>query len=164
MANRKIKLTGKVANGAYALVDAQDYEAVSAYRWHMTARGYAARNVSVGGVTSTIFLHRVINNTPDTYITDHISGDKLDNRRSNLRTVVAAQNVQNMPPTRKNSSGYKGVSWHKRQGKYYAYIRVNKVLIHLGYYDTAEAAAKVYDIAAVKHYGKAAWQNGVRNV
>lgn len=68
---------------------------------------------------------------------DHINGDKTDNRIVNLRSVTHQQNMWNV----KNAKGY---SYHKKNKKYMAYIVVNKVMKHLGYYENQIDAREAY--------------------
>lgn len=72
---------------------------------------------------------------------DHVNGDKIDNRISNLRLATNKQNGENLPLHSSNTSGYRGVSWHKRDNKWQAHVRHHQRSIHLGYFDTAEEAA-----------------------
>lgn len=105
--------------------------------------------------------HRLIyeayhGNVP-TYI-DHINGNKRDNRVDNLRPASSAENNRNVGLTKANTSGYKGVSKTKT-GKYRAAIQYNGTDIYLGVHDSAEAAALVYDTAAILYHGEFAWLN-----
>jgi len=72
---------------------------------------------------------------------DHINRNPLDNRRANLRIVSASENQFNKRPVFKNNtSGYKGVSFHKRDHRYTAHKQINGRKVWLGYFDTAEQA------------------------
>jgi len=90
---------------------------------------------------------------------DHINGERGDNRISNLRVCTRAQNGANLRTPKNNSSGYKGVCWNKRAGKWRARISQNDKRKFLGYYDSAEIAAIVYDITALELFGKFAKTN-----
>ena len=90
---------------------------------------------------------------------DHINGDKLDNRRCNLRLATRSQNMANRPKSRNNRSGYKGVIWDKRQGKWRATIGYHGKTTTLGRYDNIEAAARAYDRAARQYFGDFAYLN-----
>jgi len=62
-----------------------------------------------------VYMHRVVNNTPDNLQTDHINHNQLDNRRINLRSVTNQQNAFNASLNKANTSGTKGVSWSKER-------------------------------------------------
>lgn len=85
---------------------------------------------------------------------DHIHGNTLDNRRSEIRLATNAQNCSNKGKMSTNTSGYKGVSWHKRIQKWSASIQSKGKLEHLGYFDDVEEAYEAYKIAAVKYHGE----------
>lgn len=81
---------------------------------------------------------------PDGQI-DHINGDKLDNRISNLRVATTSQNKQNMRKARSDSrSGLIGASWHTKSNKWRAAIQIDGKKKHLGYFDTPEEAHQVF--------------------
>jgi len=96
-----------------------------------------------------IRLHTLI--MPEAEIVDHINMNTLDNRRENLRAATKSQNMANRSKTKKNTSGYKGVT--KNRLKWKATIVVNYEIIALGTYETKEEAALMYDIAAKKYFG-----------
>lgn len=85
---------------------------------------------------------------------DHINGQTTDNRISNLREATQKQNCRNRNMNKNNTSGFKGVSWHKRLAKWKAGLRINRKDIHLGYYATAKNAAIAYEVAATKYFGE----------
>jgi hypothetical protein len=84
---------------------------------------------------------------------DHINGDRKDNRWSNLREASKSENGANAARSKRNSSGYKGVSFRPERGKYAAYIRVSRTLRHLGYFNTAREASDAYMAAARRYFG-----------
>lgn len=90
---------------------------------------------------------------------DHINGDKSDNRIGNLRLATHAQNLQNRGPFRRNVSGYKGVSFNRRSGKFLAAFRHNGEKYDLGYFDNGEEAARAYDAAVSRVHGEFAYLN-----
>lgn len=104
-------------------------------------------------------LHRIINDTPSGYETDHINGDISDNRCSNLRTVTFSENQMNRGAQTNNGSGYKGVSWRRDKNKYQARVEKDKQKIHLGYFDDVEEAALAYDCGVIQLFGDIAYTN-----
>lgn len=140
---KKIKLT----QGKYALVDNKDFEYLSQWKWHVNMAGYAVR-----GKTPHLYMHRLVNQTPKGFHTDHINHNKLDNRRSNLRTTTCSQNLMNSKISTINSSGHKGISLYKRHNVYHTYINVNKKRINLGHYKNIKDAIKVRKQAEEKYH------------
>jgi hypothetical protein len=98
-------------------------------------------------------MHHHLILPPDGYVVDHINGDGLDNRRSNLRLATVAQNAWNSKK-RNPRSGYKGVWFAKDKRLWRAAIVCNRKRIHLGYFKNKIAAAHAYDAAARKLHGK----------
>jgi hypothetical protein len=146
---RTIPLT----HGQVAIVDAGDYEMLSLHKWKATRsrRGfYATRQVYVEKKYHTISMHRQILGLgeKDKRQGDHANHDTLDNRRSNLRIATASQNQCNRHRPRNNSSGFKGVAWHKASEKWRAYIQVRGETHYLGYFCTPELAHAAYREAA----------------
>jgi hypothetical protein len=135
----------------WLLIDDEDRAIVSTRTW-IRSHGYAVSpqalyEHSSGKNAPRIKLHNFLMNPPKGFVVDHINGNGFDNRRSNLRVVSAMENAQNQPRlSRANSSGYRGVCFHKQAKKWAAYSRKDKKAIHLGLHETAEMAAKVaYD-------------------
>lgn len=89
------------------------------------------------------------------YQVDHKNLNKDDNRWDNLREATNAENGRNRSKLRNNSkSELKGVSWHKHIKKWCASIRVDRKLIHLGYFNTPEEAHASYKVAAIELHGE----------
>lgn len=149
-----------------ALVDAEDYERLNKHNWatRITKWGcYAGRDVSKGG-KKTILMHREILNVPKGQQVDHINHDGLDNRKCNLRICTNSQNQHNQRPRVSGSSKYKGVSWRKDVQKWYARIKHNGKLVHLGGYDNEDDAARVYNEKATEYYGEYACLNDIEGI
>ncbi len=108
----------------------------------------------ISGKSTKIYLHRQIMGAGPLEEVDHISGDTLDNRRENLRIVNRQQNSTNKGPNRNNTSGYKGVSWDAKNGKWVAQITINGKAIKIGRYRTKSEAALAYDDIAAQLFGK----------
>lgn len=102
-------------------------------------------HVSIMG--RVVFAHRVAwvlhyGAWPEGVI-DHSNGIRADNRILNLRQVSPSENCRNMAMNRQNSSGHSGVSWHKGDKKWRAYVQVDGKHIHLGNFESKDAAAEV---------------------
>jgi hypothetical protein len=85
---------------------------------------------------------------------DHIDGDKLNNAFCNLRKASCAQNNRNRKTSHNNTSGYKGVCWHKHEKKWYVSIRVNGIKKHIGCFFDPEMAHAAYCKAAAEFHGE----------
>ena len=151
--------------GFVALVDDGDYEFLNQWKWAYTKsrkKYYASRNGYVSGKKKTIFMHRLILNTPDGMETDHIDGDSLNNQRSNLRIVTPQQNHFNKRPHDKpKRSKYTGVHIYSKKGHKYikASISMNGHNVHLGNFPTERDAAIAYNEAALRMRGEFARLN-----
>lgn len=157
-----------LTQGQFAKVDASDFEWLSQWKWHVKRdRGgvfYAERKQYVGDDTQiTVMMHREILGLEigDSRISDHISGDTLDNRRCNLRCVNHAQNMQNRKLGSNSSSGLKGVCWHSRDERWTAYIKHFGRRIHLGNFGTKEEAHASYMRASSELHGEYARKAGL---
>lgn len=140
-----------LTRGYTALVDDSDYNRVRAVKWLFVGSGYAGRFVTRNGNKKLVYLHRFLLNAQPGQRVDHINGDRLDNRRENLRVVTPSQNLQNRKGSPHTTSGRKGVCWHRERGKWHVRISVNGTRIHLGYHDDLETATLLYD-AAARHF------------
>lgn len=151
----------KLANtDKVAIVDDEDRD-LFRYRWRLHPRGYAQTTFPGYGDT---YMHRVIMERmlaralSNTEYVDHINGDKLDNRRSNLRLASASQNNANRGPAANNKTGYRGVVKDNRKvGCYRAYCGHT----YLGRFSDPKAAALAYNKAAILKYGPYAKLNDV---
>ncbi len=153
---REINLQG----GRFAIVDDQDYARLAHYPWYFAGR-YVRRNVRLeNGKKSTILMHRQITGlcVGDKRHVDHANGNTLDNSRANLRYCNMSQNLANSRYS-EGISGYRGVSWHKRAGRWQAHCNAHQPNSYLGLFDTERGAAKAYDAAARASYGEFARLN-----
>jgi hypothetical protein len=130
-----------------AIVDDEDFNRLNTYRWHIHSAGYAVRNHrGADGVrTSRLLHHEVLRVNTEV---DHKNGNKLDNRKENLRVCTHSKNGANCKITQRNTSGFKGVSFEKSTGRWKAYLSTKT----LGRFDTAEEAARAYDRVALLAY------------
>ena len=146
-----------------AIVDDDDYYKVSKHIWCAKKSGgdifYAIRREPMTG--KHIYMHKQIILADSSVFVDHINGNALDNRKSNLRICTHRQNLCNQKLSSANTSGYRGVSWNKLCGKWHAYIKVKQKRIHLGVYKDKAEAARVYNDAAREYFGEFARLNNV---
>lgn len=145
-----------VNTNLFALVD-DEYEAkLNEYKWYLNERvkGYRYCHTTGG-----LLMHRLIMDLPGKLFVDHINGDGLDNRRSNLRLCTNSQNQANSKIRKDNKTGLKGVQidgWALRKGRksiYRASIQYQGKTIRIGRYETPELAKKVYDKKAQELFG-----------
>lgn len=125
-----------VGYGKVAIVDVEDAEIASSKRWRLCNDGREYAYAYEG--KQKVYLHRVIAGAPDGLDVDHRDGNKLNDRRSNLRIVTPAQNNQNITKVN-GASGIRGVR-ATRKGQFSARVKVNGREHHLGTFSTAEMA------------------------
>lgn len=149
-----------LSRGAVATIDDEDYEAISAYHWHLHSAGYAHAWETRA---KKVFMHRLIANAEKGQYVDHVDGNRLNNRRSNLRIATASQNAANSRKRCMSTarSRYKGVVFDKQKSRWMASIRLNYRKIFIGYYDTEEEAAVSYNQKAKELFGEYARLNDV---
>jgi hypothetical protein len=140
-----------LTQGMYAKVDEGEYDRLAQNAWVYTAHGYAARKPNQ---SELIPMHREIMSTPPGMVADHINGNRLDNRRANLRNCTHAENCRNRGAhVRQKTSQYKGVYRDKSADRWYACARFNKKRYWLGTFYSEEEAARAYDAKAKELYG-----------
>ena len=94
---------------------------------------------------------------------DHINGIRDDNRICNLRLADNSQNNQNRPLQSNSTSGYKGVSLHRKSGLWFAYAQVKGKRHSAGYHKTPEAASTASTEIRLRLHGEFA-NNGRKQV
>lgn len=144
-----------LTKGYNAIVDDQDYEYLMQWKWYYDI-GYAARKPSTG----KIWMHRLLCVTNQQV--DHIDGNRLNNRRNNLRSISIQDNKKNRFKSNLNTSGYKGVSWSKSANKWLAQIQCDGQHYYIGIFKYKEDAAEAYNEKALELFGKYAKLNEVR--
>lgn len=144
-----------LASGEMAIVDRSDRFLVSQYNWTHggTNNAYALSILRDGRRTETIYLHRLVMGAGSNDVVDHINGNPLDCRKENLRFVTPSQNSANRKHTR-NTTGYRGVSFFPKQGKYRARLVKDGGAYTGPLRKTAIAAAKDYDKLARGIFGE----------
>lgn len=150
-----------IGRGREAIIDDCDADLVLKHQWdhreHTEHCVYAFRRGVVGEDSRRILMHREILGVPRGILVDHIDGNGLNNRRSNLRSCSHAENMRNRRQRGVFSFPYKGISEHS--GMFRARIKVDgKRFISSGY-PTPERAARAYDVLALKHHGAFACLN-----
>lgn len=139
-----------------AIVDASDADIVRHYKWRLNRGGYArAWTPMVNGKRKQVLMHQLVHGK----FADHVNGDKLDNRRCNLRSASVQQNSCNAPKWRTDTtSRHRGVSFNHSIGKWKACICRSGVREFLGWFDSEACAAAAYAKAALNTDGEFAWQ------
>jgi hypothetical protein len=155
--SKEITLT----KGQSTVVDDEDYEWLSANKWQFNIRGYAIRYERITPEKRVYLrMHRKIlermigRSLVEGEVCDHINGDRLDNRRSNLRVATISQNTANCKNLSRNTTGYKGVQRSKTPGKWIAAIHSYGKMKHLGVFDNPIDAAIAYDEQVRKLHGE----------
>lgn len=141
-----------------AVVDSADYPELAAFNWQAIfnkGKWYAARLQWENGKCKRPKMHQQIMGINS----DHIDGDGLNNRRSNLRPATQQQNTRNRSKSATNTSGFKGVCRTPQEGKWRARIAVNCSTKFIGLFDSPEEAARAYDAAAIQLHGEFAKLN-----
>jgi len=165
-------------SGLFAWVSEEDRELLK-FNWKAKQSGtkkfphyYAFRKEYIGGHGIEYYLHTEVwermmgARLPKDFLVDHINGDKLDDRRSNLRLATRTDNEANKPKRRTQSGGapssqYKGVSFVPggREKCWRVTLTYEHKQIRLGAYTTEKEAAEVYNEAAVHYFGEFAYLN-----
>lgn len=130
----RVPIHGASGITGYALVDIEDIPLVSLRRWHIDHGGYVWCHIrKENGAWTTAKLHRIIMNPPADMDVDHINGDRLDNRRSNLRVCTHGQNMMNHRGSGARS-GFRGVRLTPK-GRWSVRITHQRHEIHIGTFD-----------------------------
>ena len=147
-----------LTRGLFAKVDDADFIELSKRRWYALR---TAPNSFYAATSQSTLMHRVI--LPGFEEVDHINQDKLDNQRKNLRGADSRKNKANIRRRKDNTSGFKGVSLDLGVGLWRADISVKGRHKFLGHFEVVHDAAKAYDNAALREFGKFACVNFSRN-
>ena len=151
-----------LTRGFVALVDEADAALVGRHQWRALKSGKGTKvrwYASAGQGKATTLMHRLIMAAPIGMDVDHRDYDGLNNRRGNLRLATRSQNMANARMRSDNSTGFRGVGWHRQMERWRAYVRVDGRLRSLGLHDAPEDAARAYDAAAREAFGEFASLN-----
>lgn len=134
--------------GGEVQIDPEDLAIVQGINWRVDEKGYAVGTLA----RAKVRMHRLIARTPAGLDTDHINGNRLDNRRANLRHCTKVENNTNRGTRTTNALGLKGVT--RAKGRFRAQIQVRGQLHYLGLFKTPEEAHAAYCAAARKLHGE----------
>lgn len=159
---RPLRVEGNVAyvtltKGFEAIIDAADVALVDNGNWYALVNRqtvYAARTVGRRVDKVGVLMHRVITSAPHGMDVDHINGNGLDNRRSNLRLATRSENMRNSRQSSANTSGFKGVGWSKRDNNWRASITIDGRQHYIGAFSTPEIAHAAYMEVAERLFGE----------
>ena len=160
---KEIKLT----QGKVALVDDEDFEYLSQWKWYASKddhRFYARTSIRVceTGRQATVRMHRhILSLNNSKFLVDHRDGNGLNNQKSNLRVATPSQNAANKSSIQNGYSKYLGISWHKKIKRWEARISKNNKSHYLGVFKTEIEAAIAYNNAATKLHGEFANLNKI---
>ncbi len=151
-----------------AIVDEEFYQELNRHKWYAVKAAhstvwYAKRSQpkSVGGQVAMHQQVLSLAGVVSSLLPDHINGDGLDNRLQNLRLANESENRFNRGPQRNNTSGYKGVCFDRKRGKWMASIMARGKRKHIGRFETAVSAAAAYNEAAICLHGEFARLNKI---
>ena len=147
-----------LTRGQVAIVDAEDFEWLSQYKWQAKwdkcKKGYyATTGRLILKSFNTTIMHRVIIGAKKGEIVDHIDGNGLNNTKSNLRIVTRTENAINHRIRSDNTSSVTGVRFRKDVNKWYAFISINNKETFLGSFVNFNEAVEARRNAEKKHYG-----------
>ena len=148
-----------LSNGMNALVDDGDFEYLNKFHWYAVKRHntfYAMRDYYPhhGSRRKNLLMHRDILSPDSSQDVDHIDGNGLNNQRNNIRACSHRENMINRGLQSNNKSGFKGVSWSTKRGKWESRINVLGKSKYLGYFNDPVDAARAYNLASLKYHGE----------
>lgn len=147
------------------ILDAECHHLIGSGKWYIAKNGYVCRSEYLGKIGSkyvnqTVYLHRLIMNQPEGMQVDHINGNKLDNRKQNLRICSNQQNNRNTKSRKGSTSKFKGVSWDNTNKKWMSQISLGGGKhVRMGRFVNEIDAAKAYDEKAKIYHGQFAYLN-----
>lgn len=160
---KQIELT----QGKVALVDDEDFDRLDKLKWYAQSPhepGLSFYACHKPANSEYVSMHRLVLNAPEGASVDHRDGDGLNNQKQNLRLCTTSQNGMNRKTSCNNTSGYKGVCWHKKDKKWDVRIKINGKRIQIGQFFCLIKAAKAYDKKAIELFGDFARPNFLKGV
>ena len=142
-----------LTQGKVTIVDDEDFDELNKYKWCISASGYAVRNRSRKIGKILLYMAKEILPCSTGIVVDHINGNKLDNRKKNLRRCTQAENSRNRHSTG-GFSGIRGVTWHPQSRKWRALIMLNGKSVHIGLFEIKEDAGRAYDKKSKELFGE----------
>ena len=151
--NKKCREKGR------AIIDIEDVVTIQEYKWGLNSNGYVETYIN----DKCYRIQHIIMGVKASQKrqTDHKDRNKLNNRKSNLRICTSAENAMNRGPAKKNTSGFKGVSWNNREKVWRSAIVINGKQKSLGSFKDKVEAATTYNIGAIKYHKEFAFLNEV---
>lgn len=145
-----------ISGGAVAFIDTEDVDKVLSLgtSWYINPNGYVWTSKMINRQKYYYRLHRFILGYRGSLDVDHINGDKLDNRKSNLRLCTRSENLMNRHYMSNNTSGYLGVTWDKSRNKWQARIKIGGKQTYLGRYRHKQAAIDARRRAEKEYFGE----------
>jgi predicted GIY-YIG superfamily endonuclease len=150
-AKREIIVDGDIARipltqGKVAIIDAEDIDLVSKPSWFFNSNGYAVAKIN-GKMVS---MHRwLLGLTNCSQLCDHLNGNKLDNRKSNLKVCTQAENLRNIAKCN-SISGYRGLRYTPKQAKHWnLYLKIGNKDLSLGLYANTAIPSLLFDCIQV---------------
>lgn len=136
--------------GKKVLINLEDLKKVQRTRWHLANTGYPS-SVFLG---KRMLLHNLILQVKVGLVVDHVNRNKLDNRKNNLRLVTPKENCRNGSLPKTNTSGYRGVTWCKKDKRWKARLSLNDRTINLGQFKDIKDAVTARKVGEIKYWGK----------
>lgn len=149
-------------------IDGEDFDKIKGYNWYISkgrSNTFYAGSKTINKKTNkrtSIWMHRLILNSCNKNVIDHIDHNGLNNCRSNLRVCTQSENCKNkMKHDETKTSKYKGVGFKKSINKFQARICFNYKQIFLGYYENESDAVMAYNEASLKYHGEYGFTNKI---
>ncbi len=137
-------------DGSEVMFDKEDYDLIKDWTWYKDGHGYVVSHKANNNIRVSVKMHMLVMGSDGSMNIDHIFGNKLDNRKSQLRFATKAENARNQKLRKNNTSGYKGVYWDKNRSKWIAAIQGT----YIGAYNSLDDANAAYTTKARQLFGE----------